>query len=158
MDTMSQLNQVRCVCSNVIPMDYIQVSLFSFLKDDSRMLNISFNILINIVINCVFFNKIILILFCFVCLQRLFFDDMCRIGRFLFDNNVGEFTVVVFQTEIVFIGEVVNQGILAQKIIYKGYMKETNEIKGSSDFSVQIILQCIDSVIECCLNDGLYQE
>lgn len=83
---------------------------------------------------------------------------MCRIGRFLFDNNVGEFTVVVFQTEIVFIGEVVNQGILAQKIIYKGYMKETNEIKGSSDFSVQIILQCIDSVIECCLNDGLYQE
>lgn len=83
---------------------------------------------------------------------------MCRIGRFLFDNNVSEFTVVVFQTEIVFIGEVMNQGILAQKIIYKGYMKETNEIKGSSDFSVQIILQCIDSVIECCLNDGLYQE
>ena len=82
---------------------------------------------------------------------------MCRIERFLFDNNVGEFTVVVFQTEIVFIGEVVNQGILAQKIIYKGYMKETNEIKGSSDFSVQIILQCIDSVIECCLNDGLYK-
>ena len=57
MDTMSQLNQVRCVCSNVIPMDYIQVSLFSFLKDDSRMLNISFNILINIVINCVFLTK-----------------------------------------------------------------------------------------------------
>lgn len=57
MDTMSQLNQVRCVCSNVIPMDYIQVSLFSFIKDDSRMLNISFNILINIVINCVFLTK-----------------------------------------------------------------------------------------------------